>query len=157
MYRQNSTNVHSGTERPSQDKFDRFEAWLKENGAQFDLVSRVVIDRTCRFFACFLSRRWGVRHLHERFCVEEMSCKIVKHRTSGLARAKVQHMEYIASCNNHWPLFFFSFVFVMTSLIIIVVGIERIRFPQSRGRWRRKERTTWRSNTRGFWNARSTC
>ena len=59
MYRQNSTNVHSGTERPSQDKFDRFEAWLKENGAQFDLVSRVVIDRTCRFFACFLSRRWG--------------------------------------------------------------------------------------------------
>ena len=101
MYRQNSTNVHSGTERPSQDKFDRFEAWLKENGAQFDLVSRVVIDRTCRFFACFLSRRWGVRHLHERFCVEEMSCKIVKHRTAGLARAKVQHMEYIASCNNH--------------------------------------------------------
>jgi len=23
----------------SQDKFDRFEAWLRENGARFDMVS----------------------------------------------------------------------------------------------------------------------
>lgn len=60
MYRQNSTNVHSGTERPSQDKFDRFESWLKENGAQFDLVSTVVIARPNNghgVFRVLLSRR----------------------------------------------------------------------------------------------------
>jgi hypothetical protein len=30
-----------GLERPTQDKYDRFEAWLRENGAQFDLVSSI--------------------------------------------------------------------------------------------------------------------
>jgi hypothetical protein len=30
-------------ERLSQDKYDRFEAWLRENGAQFDLVSFIYL------------------------------------------------------------------------------------------------------------------
>jgi hypothetical protein len=38
MYSRQS-NAHAGSERPVQDKYDRFEAWLRENGAQFDLVS----------------------------------------------------------------------------------------------------------------------
>jgi hypothetical protein len=38
MYsRQSHANV--GLARPPQDKYDRFEAWLRKNGAQFDLVS----------------------------------------------------------------------------------------------------------------------
>lgn len=32
------TQSHPGPERPTQDKYDRFEAWLRENGAQFDMV-----------------------------------------------------------------------------------------------------------------------
>jgi hypothetical protein len=40
MYRQKDNNGNSATERQSLDKFERFEAWLRENGAQFDLVSR---------------------------------------------------------------------------------------------------------------------
>ena len=42
MYTQRPTsNIHPGQARPSQDKYDRFEAWLRENGAQFDLVRSV--------------------------------------------------------------------------------------------------------------------
>jgi hypothetical protein len=45
MYSQHPTsNIHTGPERPSQDKYDRFEAWLRENGGQFDLV-RVLVPR----------------------------------------------------------------------------------------------------------------
>jgi hypothetical protein len=33
------TNHHAGSEKPLQDKYDRFEAWLRENGGNFDLVS----------------------------------------------------------------------------------------------------------------------
>lgn len=38
MYSRQS-NINPDSERPGQDKYDRFEAWLRENGAQFDLVS----------------------------------------------------------------------------------------------------------------------
>jgi hypothetical protein len=33
------TNQHAGSEKPLQDKYDRFETWLRENGGNFDLVS----------------------------------------------------------------------------------------------------------------------
>eukprot|EP00934_Nitzschia_sp_Nitz4_P008335 Nitzschia sp. Nitz4//scaffold47_size129522//117119//119009//NITZ4_003570-RA/size129522-snap-gene-0.190-mRNA-1//1//CDS//3329552857//8325//frame0 len=35
MFRNQTKNA---VERPSQDKYDRFEAWLRENGAQFELL-----------------------------------------------------------------------------------------------------------------------
>jgi hypothetical protein len=35
----------------SLDKFERFEAWLKENGAQFDMVPEL-----CRFWAFFVTK-----------------------------------------------------------------------------------------------------
>ena len=31
--------VNASLARPTQDKYERFEVWLRENGAQFDLVS----------------------------------------------------------------------------------------------------------------------
>jgi hypothetical protein len=36
-----SSNIgrnYSGLDGPPQDKYDRFEDWLRENGAQFDMV-----------------------------------------------------------------------------------------------------------------------
>mmetsp|Transcript_64335 Transcript_64335/g.96980 ORF Transcript_64335/g.96980 Transcript_64335/m.96980 type:complete len:564 (+) Transcript_64335:131-1822(+) len=36
MYNNRQQNV--GSQRPPQDKYERFEAWLKDNGAQFDLL-----------------------------------------------------------------------------------------------------------------------
>jgi hypothetical protein len=35
-----TTNKSDGMERPILDKYDRFELWLRENGAQFDMVRR---------------------------------------------------------------------------------------------------------------------
>ena len=46
MYNNHQSNV--GSQRPSQEKYDRFEAWLRENGAQFDLVSHYVDISTPR-------------------------------------------------------------------------------------------------------------
>ena len=40
MYSSRQVNINIGSQRPPQDKYERFEAWLKDNGAQFDLVSR---------------------------------------------------------------------------------------------------------------------
>jgi len=44
MYTTQSKNV----ERPCMDKYDRFELWLRENGAQFDMVSLCFFVRTER-------------------------------------------------------------------------------------------------------------
>jgi hypothetical protein len=40
MFNNRQPNV--GSQRPPQDKYERFEVWLKENGAQFDLVSHFI-------------------------------------------------------------------------------------------------------------------
>jgi hypothetical protein len=40
MFNNRQPNV--GSQRPLQDKYERFKAWLKENGAQLDLVSHFI-------------------------------------------------------------------------------------------------------------------
>ncbi len=40
MFRSNVTAEHPS--RRTQEKYDRFEQWLKENGAQFDLVGETL-------------------------------------------------------------------------------------------------------------------
>lgn len=47
-------------ERPGQDKYDRFELWLRENGAQFDMVGA----NNCGLEICrFLAQYHALAHL----------------------------------------------------------------------------------------------
>jgi hypothetical protein len=58
MYsRQSHANV--GSAKPPQDKYDRFEGWLKENGAQFDLVSYL---KSSRGILTHFARDLSTRH-----------------------------------------------------------------------------------------------
>jgi hypothetical protein len=61
MYSQSSNVVD--TDRPSQDKFDRFEAWLRENGAQFDRVSLVFVGAFFCHGKCTVETLCGARRL----------------------------------------------------------------------------------------------
>lgn len=53
MYRSN--NVAVGPGRPPQDKYERFEQWLKDNGAQFELVGFATTNAKVVVFVQVLS------------------------------------------------------------------------------------------------------
>jgi len=54
MYSRQAVNRHVGPERASQEKYDRFERWLRENGALFDMVRCCLLSSQSGHLGTFL-------------------------------------------------------------------------------------------------------